>query len=177
MNIVFKHFIELSNIVVLFFLVVIILAIIFYIITRKFKATDKEIRLYGIFLGMRNIDIIILSFMLIQTIAIFYCSIVKKVDIQLLAIMLAITYFLIIIYNIKGIITEILSLSAEVIAIYFNKMLYQYRIGVEDSLLIKSIQIILTIFIILYSIYMFLAHLEVIVKKNENVRRNKTSEG
>ena len=176
MGILFKEFMELSNVIVIFFIFTMLFGLIIYFKTKKFTGTKSEIKLYGIFSGMENIDVIIFALSMIQFIVICYAGIVKQIDIKLYGIIIAIISSLIILYRLRNILIELLSFAAQIVAIYFNQMLYQYRIEVEDTTIVKCIQLVLTIFIILYAIYSFLVHIESIVKKNRNVRRNKASE-
>lgn len=176
MGFLFKEFMELSNIIVIFLIVTMLSGLVLYFKTRNFSGTKSEIKLYGIFSGMENIDVIILAFSMIQFIVILYAAIIKQVDIKLYGILIAFISAIIILYRLRNILLELFSLVAQVVAIYFNQMLYQYRIEVEDNFSIKLIQVVLIIFIILYAVYSFLVHIESIVKKNKNVRRNKSSE-
>lgn len=176
MGFLFKEFMELSNIIVIFLIVTMLSGLVLYFKTRNFSGTKSEIKLYGIFSGMENIDVIILAFSMIQFIVICYAAIIKQVDIKLYGIIIAFISAIIILYRLRNILLELFSLVAQVLAIYFNQILYQYRIEVEDNFSIKLIQVVLIIFIILYAIYSFLVHIESIVKKNKSVRRNKSSE-
>lgn len=176
MGFLFKEFMELANIIVLFLIVTMLSGLVLYFKARNFSGTKSEIRLYGIFSGMNNIDVIILSFSMMQFIVICYAGIVKQVDIKLYGIIIAFLSTIIILYRLRNVLIELFSLGAQIVAIYFNQMLYQYRIEVEDNMVVKAIQFVLIIFIILYATYSFLVHIESIVKKNKNVRRNKSGE-
>lgn len=176
MGILFRELLQLSNIITIFCVTTLIIGIIFYIKTDSFKGTPTEIKLYGMLSSMRNIDAIILAFSMIQITVICYAAIAKEIDLKTYGIIIAITSAILILYNIKSLLIELLSLGAQIVAIYFNQMLFKYRIQVTDDIAVRIIQAVLIIFIILYAIYSFLLHIESITKKNINVRRNQTNE-
>ena len=176
MGTLFRELLEFSNIIIIFCVLTVLIGIVIYLRLSEFKNTNKEIRLYGMLTGMRNIDVIILAFSMIQITVISYVAIMKQIDLKIYGLIIVIISVILILYNIKSIFMELFSIIAQIIAIYFNQILYKYRIEVGDSLAIHTIQIVLTIFIIMYAIYSFLLHIEGITKKNINVRRNKTHE-
>lgn len=175
METLFYQFNKISNIIVIFLILTLAIGIILYYKVRTFRGTEKEIKIYGMLMGMNRIDMIILAMEEIQLITFCYAAITKDVDVKLYGIMLVITSIIFILYRFRSILFETINFICCVIAIYLNKTLYQYRIEVEENPMIKLLQTVLITFMILYGIYAFLYHLDGIIKKNKNVRRN-TSE-
>ena len=175
MEALFYQFNKLSNIIIIFLILIITTGITLYFKVKSFKGTEKEIKLYGMLMGMNRMDIIILAMQIIQAIAFEYSAIVKQVDIKLYAVLLVITSGFYILYRLRSFLFEIINLAMQVVAMYLNKTLYQYSIETESNTFIQALQIILSTFMILYAIYAFITHLDGIIKQNKNVRRN-TSE-
>lgn len=172
---VFYQFNKLSNIMITFLMSIMLLGCILYTKTKVFKGTEREIRLYGMLMGMNRLDIIIIAIQFIQAITFTYAAIIKQVDVKLYAIMLAITTGFYVLYKIRSIFFESMSLLTQIIAIYLNQTLYQYTIETKENPFVQVLQVILTTFMILYAIYAFLTHLDGVIQQNKNVRRN-TSE-
>ena len=126
--------------------------------------------------GMEDIEAIMLAFMIMQFITVICGTITKINDIKVYVIILVVTAMAYILYDFKRIILEVISFMLQLTALYLNMNLYKYRIEVENLPYIKAVQFVLITFIILYEIYLLLIHLEGIVKKNKNVRRNRASE-
>lgn len=172
----FRQYTDISNVVVAFLITTMIFYIILLLITKKFDGKTNQIKIYGIFTGMEDVESIMLAFILMQLVTVICGAVTQINDLRVYIIILTITSLAYILYNFKKIIIEAVSLILQLIALYLNMNLYKYRMEVENLPYIKSIQIVLITFIILYSIYLFLIHLEGIVKKNKNVRRNRASE-
>ena len=128
MEALFYQFNKLSNIIIIFLILIMTIGITLFFKVKKFKGTEKEIKLYGMLMGMNRMDIIILAMQIIQAIAFGYAAIVKQVDIKLYAVLLVITSGFYILYRLRSFLFEIINLAMQVVAMYLNKTLYQYSI-------------------------------------------------
>ena len=172
----FKQYIDISNIIVAFLITTMLFYIIFIVKTRKFEGKIGQIKLYGIFSGMEDAESIMFAFVIMQFVTVICGTISKINDIRVYIIILVVTSLAYALYDFKKFILEIVSLILELTALYLNMNLYKYRLEVENLPYIRSIQYVLITFIILYAIYLLLVHIEGIVKKNKNVRRNRAGE-
>ena len=167
------QFVKVSNIIAIFVICTTILGIILYNKTKKINEKDKQIKTYGIFMGMKNIDIIMLSLINIEFITVCNAAISKNIDIKLYSTIIIIISTLFIIYKFKTIINQSINIAVQIIALYLNKIIYQYRIEVEKTPIVNLIQQVLTILIIMYAIYAFLIQLEEIIKTKKQKQKNK----
>ena len=174
------QFVKVSDIIVIFVIYTTMLGIILYNKTRKVNGRDNQFKLFGVFMGMKNIDIVMLSLINIEFITVCNAAVIKNIDIKLYLTILIIISILFIIYKFKTIINQSVNVIVQIVALYLNKIIYQYRIEVEKTPIVNLIQTVLTVLIIMYALYTFLMQFEEIIKskrkfKIENKNKEKKS--
>ena len=155
-----------------FLIAITLIGMILYLLIRKLTMKDMKIKLYGLFLNLRNIDMIALSAIICRTFILIYCACTNANQNIILSIMIALVTQIMCLYNMKRVIWEWSNLIAQIFAIYLIHIIYQYQLEVENTIYVEIVKNGLIVFICIYAIYTFLIGLEEIVKKNKNVRRN-----
>ena len=145
-----------------------VVGFVFYRVVRKDKLDTKDIKNYGLFINLNNIEIIILCISFCKMIAIIYGAF-EMTENYIVYIMILITSVIILLYDIRKIIRQGINCLAPIIILYMIYTLYNYQIDVENNIYIAGIRIILMAFISIYAIQVFLNDLEDIT--NKSIRR------
>ena len=152
-----------------FLILLFFIGIAIYMVTKDFKLKDGKIKVYGLLLGFRNIDVIYISMIIVRTFIIIYSLVVFNKNVTMYLIMIAMISIIFIFSYLKNIFYEIINTGALMAIVYFANQLNEYLIHIEESNSIKIIKLILICFGVLYTMYIFFREFEDIVTEHENI--------
>ena len=112
---------------------------------------------------------------IIRTFLVMFTAIFYTKNILLYLIMIILSSLVYAIFHYRKAIFEIISTSAQIIALYLIHILSNYMIEVSNDPYVLAIKICLIIFIIMYASYFFLKNFEDVITKEK--RRKKYEEG
>lgn len=166
-KILFK-FLNNSTMLLTFLALIIFLGIVIMVLTRKLKHNKFNINIYGMLLGLNNREICGIACNFIRTFLVIYNSWIYADDIQFTFIIIAIASIMCILTNprIEKIIFEIANSAAQLISVFLINSLMGYMVDVGQENYVVLIQILLSIFITIYTIYFLMKNFEEIVTKN-----------
>lgn len=150
---------------------VLFIGVVIYIFTRKFDIHKKTIRYFGLLTGLNNRQIIVLSSIFIRTFMIIYTVCVYKSSILDYIVMILLIDIVYMILVPRKIIFETINITAQLILVYFINMLKTYRIEVSNEMYVEQIIIILSSFMIFYSVYFLLKNFEELITEKRR-RKN-----
>lgn len=143
-----------------YILSVIFTAIIFYIIfiisIKNFKLNSRKVKVYGIFLELKNRAVILLSGSILVYIFILYLIFNTSNDNYILNLMILSSFsifYIIFNFNFKTIFREILSVILSFISIVSCNILYGFIFEIKFEYLLFIIYILIFIFVFLYATY------------------------
>ena len=155
----------------IFLAFIFIVGLAIYIFTRKFDIHKKTIRYFGLLTGLNNRQIIVLASIIIRTFMLIYTVCIYKssiLDYMVMILLIDIVYMILVP---KKIIFETINITAQLILVYFINMLKTYRIEVSSEMYVEQIIIILSSFIIFYSVYFLLKNFEELITEKRR-RKN-----
>ena len=166
MELVLYYIKESSSLLISFLILIFILGIIMYLSIRKFRQGSKvKVGTYGLFLGLKNIDIVKLSIIISKTfLAVYSTMITDKVMVYISILMLIILTFIYIILSPKKLVYETVYTFMEIVLIYFIFTINNYMVEVEFSIIILMIKICLIIFVLVMSTYLLLKNFNNLVE-------------
>lgn len=167
---------KISWVLLIFLVAIIIISFIMYFSTKKFNIHKKGVMLCGMFMSLKNSQILMIIAIMIRTFLVVFTACVYTKNILLYLIMILISSLVYAILNYRKAIFELISTSAQVVALYLINVLSNYMIEVNNDTYVLVIKICLIIFIIMYASYFFLKNFEDIITKN-NKRRKTYEEG
>lgn len=170
MELVLYYIKESASLLISFLILIFILGIFAYLSMRNFRQDSKlKVGFYGLFLGLKNVDIIKLSIVIIRIFIVFYSIMVvtrEKVFIGLIMIgLLSLVY---IILAPKKFIYESVATLMEIVMVYFVYIINGYMTEIEYSSIILMIKVCLIVFTILLSTYFLLRDINSIVDNRWN---------
>lgn len=155
-----------------FLLIALFASILMYMLVKDFKPHSFKVKTYGLFLNLRNIDIIMLSANTSVMFVTIYLALNADKAIDIYYVVLVSLWVIWMLCDIKKILFCIINLSAEVASIYLISLLKNYQSQVDNNLYVKIITICLIAFTIMYAVFVFLTNLEKIVtRKTKKVGR------
>lgn len=156
------------NLILCSLLVATAVEFVFLRIIRKDKLETKDIKNYGLFMNLNNIEILILCISICKMITMIY-GIFEMTENYIIYIMIFILSAIILLYDIKNLIKQGINCIAPIIILYMIYILNNYQIEVENNMYIFAIKIVLMVFMAVYAIQIFLTDLEDIT--NKSIRR------
>ncbi len=166
MEIILYYIMKSGLLLLSFLLLMFIIGVFSYLVIRVFKQDNKiKLLVYGLFLGLKDIDVVKIGVVVIKTFLIFYATFI--IDRNLLIICLLMIIFASIIYIIlspKSALYEILFTLMQVGVLYFIYIIANYSIEVEDTVLITLMGLSLKGFVMIFAIYFFLRNINNIVE-------------
>jgi len=174
MELILYYIKECSSLLMSFLILIFVLGFFTYIMMRNFRQDSRlKVGFYGLFLGLKNIDIIKLSIVIIRIFLVFYSlMVITKEKVFISLIMISLLTFIYIILEPKKFINEIVCTIMQIVMIYFVYTINSYMIEIEYSTIILMIKICLIIFTILLATYFWLKNMAHIV----DIRWNKEFE-
>ena len=170
------YYIKESGLLIGSFLVLIfILGTFIYLSIRKFRQESKlKVMFYGLFMGLKSIDVLKLGIAIIRAFLVFYATLIlKQEQILISIIMIIILSILNIIFSHKKIVFDIVYTVLESVMIYFIFTINNYMVEIETNTVIFLMKIILIIFTIIFASYMLLRDINLIVDTRWNKEFNK----
>lgn len=159
--------------ILLFFLLSV--SIVINILTRKLKINSTSVSIYGLLLGLSNRDIFMISLITIKTVLVI-CNVwryyTEEIMISAAMILIISVLYMLICGSIKGILFELISSMAQVIAVLLVNELNGYLVEVNNSIYILFVKILISLFISIYAMYFFIKNFQDVIIKN-NKRREK----
>ena len=166
---------KISGVLIIFLVVVMLVSFILYKITKKFNIHKKSVMLCGMLTSLKNTQLIMITAIIIRTFLVMFTAIFYTKNILLYLIMIILSSLVYAIFHYRKAIFEIISTSAQIIALYLIHILSNYMIEVSNDPYVLAIKICLIIFIIMYASYFFLKNFEDVITKEK--RRKKYEEG
>lgn len=166
-----NHFTQL----IVFLGFVLLLGIIIYIMTGKFDIHKKTSMYCGLLTGLNKKQILALCVILIRTFCIIYAVTIYSKNIGLSLVTIFLIDCIFILLSPKKILFEGINIIAQLIFIYLINVLKTYTLEISNDMHVEQISIVLSAFMIIYTVYFFLKNFEEIIRKKEKVRKNKKS--
>ena len=165
MELILYYIKESASLLISFLILIFVLGFFAYMTMRNFRQDSKlKVGFYGLFLGLKNVDIIKLSIVIIRIFLVYYSvMITAKEKIFICLIMIGILSIIYIILTPKKIISEIICTVMEIVMIYFIYIVNSYMIDIEFSMIILMVKICLLVFTILLSTYFLLRNIVEVV--------------
>jgi len=160
---------DLFDFILVFSIVIILLGVTLTLAIRKKEIQNKNIQLYGMFVGLTNKSILSLSISTLRFLFVLWCTLGSK---QIISIYLIVLILLSIIYHIINFsITEMIMDTFNSALIYFSLLmsglLYNYVTELNFNILLLIISILLKILVLTYSTYFFFKTMNEVLKKNK----------
>lgn len=170
MELVLYYIKESASLLISFLILIFVLGVFAYLAIRNFRQNSKlKVGFYGLFMGLKNIDIVKLSTVIIRMFLVFYSLMITvKERIYICLIMVIILSILYIILAPKKIINQIVCTVMEIVMIYFVFVINNYMIEVEYSYITLLMKMCLIVFTILLSTYFLLKDVSDIVDNRWN---------
>lgn len=161
MELVLYYIKESASLLISFLILVFVLGIFAYMTMRNFRQDSKlKVGFYGLFLGLKNVDIVKLSIVIIRIFLVFYSvMITAREKVFICLIMIGLLSLLYIILSPKKIVYEIVSTLMEIVMIYFVYIINSYMVDIEYAPEILMIKVCLIVFTILLSTYFLLRNI------------------
>lgn len=168
---------EYSYMLIVFLMSILGLFLFVIIFTTKLKLNKFDAFIYGLFLKLKNIDIVLISLLIVRLFIIYYTSFVYSKQVIINIIMVGITSLLYIILslNIKKGIFELINSAILSFALFLVNSLAGYIIDIGGEIYIVIIKALLSVFISIYATYFTLRNIEDVSIRN-NLKRRKTYE-
>ncbi len=160
---------DLFDFILVFSIAIILLGVTLTLAIRKKEIQNKNIQLYGMFVGLTNKSILSLSISTLRFLFVLWCALGSK---QIISIYLLVLILLSIIYHIINFsITEMIMDTFNSALIYFSLLmsglLYNYVTELNFNILLLIISILLKILVLTYSTYFFFKTMNEVLKKNK----------
>lgn len=160
---------------VIFLGIIVFLGICAFLMSGRFDINKKRMTYLGLFIGMRNTQIVSVGLILIRLFYIIYMVCIANENILVGLSLIVVTDIIYIIFNPRKIIFEPINISAQIILIYFIHILRNYQGEISNQNNMQYIVIALSTFVIIYAIYCFLKGFEDILKKGRKKKNEKRS--
>ena len=170
MELVLYYIKESASLLLSFLILIFVLGFFTYLAIKNFRQDSKlKVSFYGLFLGLKNIDIFKLSIVIIKMFLVFYALIITIKEIVFICLIMIIILSLIyILLAPKRIVYEMVSSLMQVVMVYFVNIINNYMADIDYSTIIFIIKICLIVFTILLSTYFFLRDIGDIVDSRWN---------
>lgn len=167
---------QLFYFIISFFIIIIVLGLLFKFILKKFNPNSNKIKVYGLFIGLSNKDILSLSLITLRYIFIIWCifdnnyvNIIEDIHFYIL-LLTSISYDLLnkrFFYIIFNVINNIIIYSV----LYAKMIFYQYITMVDNVWYVLIILVLLNIFIAVYCTYFYVFDIKKIMKNNKYIKK------
>ena len=166
MELVLYYIKESGSLLISFLILMFVIGILSYIMIRNFRQSSKlKVSFYGLFLGLKNIDIIKITIVILRTFLAFYSVMVLYEEkIYMCLIMISLLSLMYVCLTPKKIIYETVSTVMQIVMIYFVFIINGYMTEVENTSTMLMIKICLIIFVILLATYFLLRNINDIVE-------------
>lgn len=174
-GIILNEFSNLFLLIILFFVTILIISGIFALLTSEKRGfSEKDMKLHGMFVGMNKRSIAMLSAITLRAFLIIFsvCIYNKNIIIYLFMIVVISLLYIILRFDIKGFVFEVINTMAQLAAIYFVSVLKEYIFEINNEYIIIVIKNFLIIFIVMYTIYSYLRNFEDLISRNSSKKLN-----
>lgn len=170
MELVLYYIQESRWLLISFLVLVFALGVFGYVAIRNFRQDKKsKIFFYGLFLRLKNVDIIKLSIVVLKTfIAIYAIISTNDFEIRVCFIMLIILTVINLILSHKRIIYQIICTAIQIVMIYLAHVMDNYLAEVAYSSLILMIKTCLIVFSLMLITYLFLRDVDLVSEDRVN---------
>lgn len=162
-----NHFIQL----IVFLGVVLLLGLIIYIMVSNFDIHKKRIRYCGLLTGLNQKQTLTLCVIFMRTFCIIYAVSVYTKNILFNLILILMIDLIYILLTPKKVIFESINLIAQLILIYLINILRTYQLEISNDMYVGQVATILSVFMVLYTIYFFLKNFEELIRKKQKGKR------
>lgn len=164
--------------IIVYLILVILISFILYYSIRHVNLNKKMIMFDTMFANLSKRQMLAVTGILIRTFMIIYSSLhYSSSEVMVFIIMAVLSDIIFIAMNIRRIFLEIPNITAQVALIYIVNLIDNYREQVNDDASVKIIQMLLTVFLIIYSVFFAVKDFESIInvekkgQMNENKKR------
>lgn len=157
---------------IFFSVVVFLISLILFIYTRKYS--QKKIKFLGLFLDLSKTDSIILASTLLNLLLTIYCVCNISEFGILLATMIIVNALatILVCFNLHLIIAEVVYTSITVVILTLLNLVNTFLTEVNYDKMTHILSIVFLCTIVVYTFYVSVRKLELVLKKNRFVRRN-----
>lgn len=140
------------------------------------ELTENKLKIFGIFMGLKNPEIILFSIKTISYIFIIYSLFTNDLsEIHFLFLFLSLIIFDIFSGRLLKIPINIFNDAFICLMIFSKQVFWNYLKEISFTTYVLIMAILLTIFIFLYTTYFYLIDIELIINKNKYVKKVKKS--
>lgn len=172
MSSIIYYILEVSPFLAIVLVGISIISFLLYNVSSKFN--KKFINVYGFFMSLDDISLVMLSSAILKEIALLYCVFnTSSLSMIYLYIFLIISFtYAFFSFNIWIFIKEFVISAIEYLIIYFFSLLSSFLIDVKYSTIVVYYIWILSAILVSCSIYFFARNIAYIISKDSHVRRN-----
>lgn len=166
---VINGILELFDFILVFSIVIVLLGITLSIVIKKNQIEQKNMQLYGMFVGLTNKSILLLAVSTLRFLFIIWCTLGSKniVTIYLLVLILLCIVYHVINVSLIEMIMDTFNSALIYYALLISRLLYNYVTELNFNVLLLIISILLKILILTYSTYFFFKTMNNILIKNK----------
>lgn len=136
--------------------------------------TENKLKIFGIFMGLKNYEIILFSIRTVSYIFIIYSLFTNDLsEIHFLFLFISLTIFDILSANIIALPLNILNNIFVCIMIFSKQVFWNYLEEISFVNYIFAASILLSVFIFLYTTYIYFKNVEFIINKNKFIKKVK----
>ncbi len=167
---------QLFNFLLVFFIVVVLIFVVFKIALKHSNINEGKIKIYGIFMGLKNSEMLSIGILTIKYAFIIWLIIGVNTENYIYLIILL---MLSILYNIinkrfLSIIFDVINSLVIYIAFVCKNTFFEYLNNVKFEWYVLILGIFICLFLFLYANYFFIKDIDFVLKKNKFVK-NKIS--
>lgn len=156
---------------IIFPVLALILALVFNFLSKR-KITNKNATFYGLFMNLRTIDIISISLLIMHYFLIIESFFITENSIYtFLLLMIPIIIFNIINFNLIKVVPSIMNSLLIYVLLFFKTIFYSYMIEIQPTWYVILLFVVVIIFILFYSTFVFLNDLLSVLKHDEYVKK------
>lgn len=166
------YILEISQFAIIILVGISLISFVLYHISNTFN--KKHINIYGFFMSLDDISLVMLSSSILKEITLIYCVFnTSRLSMIYLYIFLIISFtYAFFSFNVVVFIKEFVISAVEYLIIYFFSLLSSFLVDVKYSKIVIYYIYILSAILVSCSIYFFARNLSYIISKDSHVRRN-----
>ncbi len=168
---------EYSDMMIIFLISILSIFLVIILFTSKLKLNKFDSFMYGIFLRLKNVDIILISLIFIRLFLIYYTAFTysKQVIANVIMVGIVSLIYIVMLFDFKKGIFEVINSCILIFSLVLVNSLYGYILDVNGDIFIVIIRALLSVFISIYATYFSLRNIED-VSVRKKLKRRKTYE-
>ena len=167
MELILYYIMKNSSLIISFLIFMLVFGILFFLYIRKFNQNKKKkVIIYGLFLQMKNLDILKISTLLIKFFVVIFAIFINDNIVLFTCFMIiAILSIMYIVLFFRRVFHEIICTIIQIAILYVIFIVNTYAIEIENSLMIMFILSFMIIFEIFFTAYLFFKEIDIISRR------------